>query len=131
MSRALKLENMSFVENANEGLVLFDSDEMFRWTAKSKREYERIEKRINKIGKETTAFAVYAWYDVSGFDYWVRRQREPNYIQVTVSIKKTLNAKQLQDLKNTIDAALCDAECIQSDCEQDLIDLETKEIENE
>lgn len=101
-----------------------DSDSMHPWTAKTAKEYKAIEKRINKIGTKNKAFHVYAWYDVSGFDYWVRRQCEPNYIQISVVLKKkTLNEKDIVVLKLALKDAESDAECIEYDCESEVYEL--------
>lgn len=90
------------------------------WTANTAKEYAAIEKRINKIGTNTAYFEVYAWYDISGFDYWVKRQQEPNYIQISVLIKKKLKPKQVHELSVALQDAASDAECIAADCASDV-----------
>lgn len=36
---------------------------------------------------------MYASYDVSGFDYWMIKQEEPNYINISIEIKEIINSK--------------------------------------
>ena len=38
---------------------------------------------------------MYASYDVSGFDYWMIKQEESNYININIEIKEIINSKEL------------------------------------
>lgn len=109
----------------------YDGNYDNQWTAETKREYQSIEKRISKIGAKRAAYEIYAWCDTSGFDYWVRRQQEPNYIQISVSLKRKLTKLEVARLKRDLEDAASDAECIFSDCETAVHALYNKETENE
>ena len=58
------------------------------WTANTKKQYEAKEKIISEYKKETDLFSLYAWCDVSGFNYWVKQQEEDNYVSIDVVLKK-------------------------------------------
>ena len=38
---------------------------------------------------------MYTSYDVSGFDYWMIKQEEPNYININIEIKEIINSKDI------------------------------------
>jgi len=52
-------------------------------------EYSLMESQIETVVIDRDAYSVYAWNDVSGFDYWHSQgfDGDSNYIQVTVSVK--------------------------------------------
>lgn len=121
------IKNLNIIDGDYKSL---DLDDLFHWTTKTKARYETIEKRINKIGKKTKAFTIYAWCDVSGFNYWVKKQKESNYIQISISLHKNeLTEKEIESLKSALEDAICDASNIQYECENDLLDLYNKESE--
>ena len=106
----------------------YDAESMHMWTAKTHKEYRDIEKRIDKIGKKTKAFEVYAWCDISGFDYWVKKQEEPNYIQISVVLKKkNLSPIEIKALKRALEDAECDACNIEYETQWAVADLYKKE----
>lgn len=106
----------------------YDSDDgMYNWTATTAKEYAAIEKRINKIGTKHKDFEVYAWCDVSGFDYLVRRLEEPNYIQISVKLnKEKLSKTSLKSLKQALEDAAYDASTISYNHETEVYDLYNK-----
>ena len=59
-------------------------DKSIRWTAETEAEYNGIENKICAFSIERKSYTVYAWCDISGYDYWVLGQEEPNYIQISV-----------------------------------------------
>ena len=46
---------------------------------------------------------MYASYDVSGFDYWMIKQEEPNYINIVLEIKETIDNKDYDNLLKTLE----------------------------
>jgi len=73
------------------------------WSAENKKEYERIESKINDIDYKTEKLRVYGWFDVSGYDYWVNKQEEPNYLMLTVEFFNTdLSWEEVEDLHLTL-----------------------------
>ncbi len=69
------------------GNYTFDYEDSFKWGATSRRAYARIERLINKISYKGSKWRIYAWCDNSGFGYWMLKQREMNYVVLTVHIK--------------------------------------------
>lgn len=114
-------------DNGDGESLHLDADSMYHWTAESKKEYRAIEKRIDKIGKKYKAFEVYAWCDISGYDYWVKRQEEPNYIQISVKLnKKKLTQIEIERLKQALEDAQCDAENIEYETSHEVYKLYNK-----
>lgn len=65
---------------------LFAETIMVNTPEMSKSEYDSYEKDLNSVDVKGDGFEIYAWNDVSGYDYW-SEEGEYNYIQVTVLIK--------------------------------------------
>lgn len=83
------------------------SDDTFQWGAKLKRAYQKAEKLINKIEFKGEGWQIYAWCDVSGFDYWMKSQQETNYIQITIAFDtESIDADELPALKSAYDKAM-------------------------
>lgn len=53
----------------------------------SKEAYEKQEKMIQEASYVCEDYDIYAWCDSSGYDYWVVKQEEDNYVMVTVKMK--------------------------------------------
>jgi len=58
------------------------------WTADSEEDYIKKEGIISNYKVENHLFKINAWCDVSGYDYWVVKQKEENYVSVDVVLKK-------------------------------------------
>ena len=58
------------------------------WTGETEDEYTIKQKIIFDYTFETDLFKMVSWCDVSGFDYWVKRQEETNYVSIDVYLKK-------------------------------------------
>lgn len=70
----------------------------------NKKEYEAMEKLLEKTCVKGKGFEVYAWNDASGYEYWNKKYKENNYIQITVDIKnENVSVKEL-------DAAISEVE---------------------
>ena len=52
---------------------------------------------------EDESYTVYASYDVSGFDYRMIKQEEPNYINIVLEIKETIDNKDYDNLLKTLE----------------------------
>lgn len=78
---------------------LFTDDSAARTLHLSKKEYEAMEKKLSKFEIKGKGFCVYAWNDSSGYNYWTKGQKEDNYIQITVDIKKPeiVNLREIHD----------------------------------
>lgn len=89
-------------------------EESFRWGAKEEKDYKAAEKEIDNIHYKGKGWEIYGWYDVSGFDYWMKRQEETNYIQLTVAFDKdTVDESEVEKIDKALDSALADADAIE------------------
>lgn len=67
-------------------------------------EYEKIEKAIEDVAIEWDWRTVYAWCDVSGYNYRMESMEEHNYIQVSVSLdKKEYTEEEIEEIAQAID----------------------------
>jgi len=70
-------------------------------------DYQRMEKMLRNFTIKRDKYQVYAWNDVSGYQYWRDGEetcQDSNYIQITASISDSnLNDIELEQLKNDID----------------------------
>lgn len=89
------------------------ADPYTRWSAKGKREYKKAEKAINNIEYKGNGWLIYAIYDVSGYDYWVKQMEETNYLLLIIRFdSENLLVSEIPALKNALITALSDAEQI-------------------
>lgn len=75
------------------------------WTADSKDEYNKKEEIISSYVINNDLFNLFAWCDISGYDYWVIQQEEENYVSIDVYLKKLPNEytqKELMIIRNAI-----------------------------
>ena len=116
---------MNLQDIANEITELeFDGDnsdfrlhhqDLIHWYSLNEKEYGEIEGKINEFSIKRDNYQVYAWCDVSGFDYWMVNQEEPNYIQITVQFNKyEVDDIDLEKLQEDIDEAYCIFEAFES-----------------
>lgn len=75
-------------KNLNKYTTKFDLYPDIRWTADSKEEYEKIETEISEAEIQGNGWEMYCWHDVSGFEYWMQKQQEPNYVQISLLFNK-------------------------------------------
>ncbi len=113
-TKDLKIEDFDLVDT--DGGYTFDNEDMFRWAATSRKAYEKIERLIGKISYKGAKWRIYAWDDVSGFDYWMLKQREMNYVQLTVYIESHFVSQPTIDkINKSIKKALDKIEVILKD----------------
>jgi hypothetical protein len=85
-------------------------EEKLNWGAETNAEYEEATNAIDAISYKGNGWEVYATYDVSGFDYWMMQQEEPNYINMTIMFDNdTIDATEITAIKNAMDMAYSDA----------------------
>jgi hypothetical protein len=58
------------------------------WTADNVVDYKIKEDLIHAFRYEDDLCTIKAWCDISGFDYWVIKQEEENYVSIDVFLKK-------------------------------------------
>lgn len=73
------------------------------WGSLNKKGYEEQEKFLSELYIEDEYYTMYASYDVSGFDYWMIKQEEPNYINIFIEIKETIDNKDYDNLLKTLE----------------------------
>ena len=93
-------ENYVQAEVVDDDLIDLSFESYF---ATDKEDYEEIEKAIEEATDETDKFSVYVGTDVSGYDYWIKQQEEPNYIHLTLSLKEDIYESDLDDIERAID----------------------------
>lgn len=89
------------------------SQENFNWGADNESEYKKAQKEIDAIEYKGKGWTIYAWYDVSSYNYWMKQVQEKNYIQLTVAFDKdTVDESEIEKIANALDKALADADAI-------------------
>lgn len=74
------------------------------WGADSEKDYKRQERLIERQHYKGKIFEAWAWCDISGYDYWMHKQREPNYVSIDVIINKSLlTEKEVNRIMNKLD----------------------------
>lgn len=99
------LDNWTDIQYHDVNLILDYHTNISWWLWLSKEQYDAHEKKINDVSVTTNDYSIHAWCDVSGYDYWVVKQEENNYIVVTVTIKnksKDFTKEELIDLDNKV-----------------------------
>lgn len=93
---------------SSEGLIKerLDLEEMIRWFKEDQTEYEKVEADIRDYERDGDGWNLFAWHDASGWDYWVNREKESNYIQITVEFENdSVPVTELDDIKQAIEQA--------------------------
>jgi hypothetical protein len=89
------------------------SEEIVYWGASTKKQYNAACKGIDKIEYKGEGWKIYAWYDVSSYEYWMKNMKEQNYIQISVSFDSdTISKDEVSKLDYALDCALADADAI-------------------
>ena len=73
------------------------------WTADDEEEYKAKEKIINDYIFENDLVKIYAWCDISGYDYWVIQQEEENYVSIDVILKKPVGEYTQNEIRQISD----------------------------
>ena len=90
-------------------------DNLYSWGFDSEKDYEEQEKEINDFVIDNEYYTVYMWCDVCGYDYWIIRQEEGNYIQISVSFKQEdIPNNIIEQLKNDLGKAIDKAEGLEN-----------------
>jgi hypothetical protein len=113
---------MKFHELENLLDLEFDGDvtdfrlhgkELLNWGAETEEEYNQAAEKIDAISYSGNGWSVYAWYDVSGFDYWMNQQEEQNYINITVAFDSDeIDGNEIPNIQKALDSAYEDAYAI-------------------
>ena len=80
------IEDLEFYGDKTEWKLFYIEDVI--WFTDDKELYEQIEKKIEHYRIEREFYTVYGYSDRSGYEYMVRMQRIPNYIQITVEFRQ-------------------------------------------
>lgn len=73
------------------------------WSRDTEKEYNAVTKQLDKITEKGKGYNIYVWYDVSGFDYWVKTMQEDNYAQITISFDNAeINPAQIPAIERKL-----------------------------
>jgi len=108
MSTQIKLSDLEPLlkdfETQYQGDNILDVYGIPNWTADNEKDYNKLASKFDKLKIKTKHYEIYAWYDISGFDYWVKQMKEENYLQVTVKFENDyINKKQIPALLNRLE----------------------------
>lgn len=96
----LLYKDVCLIDNGDNSLDVEQND---YWSRDTEEEYNNITNKLDKINIKGKGYKIYVWYDVSGFHYWVIKQQEENYAQITISFDNDyINNRQLKALENKI-----------------------------
>ena len=102
------IKNLTFDGDKSDMRLHNDSD--FNWGAKTKKDYQKAIKLIDKISYKGNGWQLYAWYDVSSYEYWMKQQQEQNYITISVSFdNEDIQESEIKEIDNAIIAAEIEA----------------------
>lgn len=92
----------------------------FHWGEKEEKDYQKVEKKLDKFEIKGSGYAICLGYDVSGWDYWMNKQEETNYVNIIIEFTaKDFPVKQLSTLKKDYRKAVGFAKDIQYDHDYD------------
>ena len=101
-----KLKVLTF-DGDDSDLRLQADNESFGWSEMDEKEYDKVEKALDKFEVKGKGYTVYCSYDVSGYDYWMIKQEEPNYVNISVSFDTAdFPVKELRDLGKAVQKAI-------------------------
>lgn len=106
----LKAYNVKVEDDGDDNDLRLHSSESYRWSADNKKDYDTCAANIDAIKFKGKGWEIYAWCDISGFDYWVVKQEETNYIQLTIAFDEdTIESSEIEGvvkaMKNAEDMA--------------------------
>ncbi len=92
-------DKMGLTFDGGDDNRLFTNYSSARTLQLSEEKYNKMETKLNDFCFKGEGFEVYAWNDCSGYEYWTIKQKEDNYIQITVNVLDALkvNPKELKD----------------------------------
>lgn len=108
--------NLDF--DGDKGDFVLHLSNSYYWGNKDEAAYKEIENRIDNISYKGNGWQLYAWYDSSGFSYWMEHMEEANYIQITVRFNsEDIDEGEIQEIISALDKAMDEAGTIQ-ECNQ-------------
>ncbi len=82
-------------------------DPRWNWGAKNKTLYKKAQKLIDNIEYKGNGWVVYASYDVSSYEYWMKQQEEPNYIHISIMFDTdSIPSDEVYNIANAIQSAI-------------------------
>jgi len=89
------------------------SELRYSWGADNEKDYEKAQSEIDKIKYEGKGWEVYASYDTSSYNYWMKQQEEQNYINIAILFDEdTIDESEVEKLKEALSKAISKAEDI-------------------
>ena len=88
MKLLAKETKQQFDGGAGEDRLHFDEERINVYASlMTEKQYQAMEKLLNKKVIKGKGYLVHAWNDSSGYKYWSKDEDDANYIQVTVCIQ--------------------------------------------
>jgi len=73
------------------------------WGAKDKQSYDAQEALINAFKIDNDLVKINCWCDISGYDYWMVKKEESNYVSIDVVLKKNeYTNEEIQQIRELI-----------------------------
>lgn len=94
-------------------LAIFMQDQIY-WWASSKKKYNALESEFLEMKVETKDAILAVGIDVSGYNYWMKKEKEHNYANINIDLKsnKITDPKELKDALFDLWADLSNMETI-------------------
>lgn len=101
--QSLSRKHLDIIINKENDTYYIEIYGLPNWGSLNKEGYEEQEKFLSELYIEDESYTMYASYDVSGFDYWMIKQEEPNYTDIVLKIKETIDNKDYDNLLKTLE----------------------------
>ena len=114
LAEVLTKENSFYITHDGDKTDLrLHLDNSFYWGAKKETAYKKACKEIDNIKNKGNGWFLYCWYDVSGFDYWMKKEQEQNYVQISIGFDSfKVSQKEIASISEAIENAVMDAKNI-------------------
>ena len=78
--------------------IRIDIDTAFLWGSLDKKEYEKQESFLEHLITSKPNYDMSSFYDISGYEFWMEVQKEPNFFNIIIKIKETFNISEVPSL---------------------------------
>jgi len=97
------IPSLEFDEDHLDMKLLFSTN-CYIWSTETELEYNKAKEEIKKISFKGNKWEIYCSYDVFGFDYIIRQQKESNYIIVTISFEtENIERSEIENIDNALE----------------------------
>jgi hypothetical protein len=107
LMKDLAVKTETTFDAPGEDRLHYDFEQIIVFAADmSREEYDLMEQELLDFEIKRKHYAIHAWNDSSGYDYWSKDPHESNYIQITARIDNPAKVKPAQ-LKRDLERAVC------------------------